>query len=200
VAWAPDYVTAADLKSYLEISDTVDDTFLGTLATAASRAVDQWANRQFGQAASAVSRTYRDVPFYNPATGLWEQWIDDLQDLTGLTVDGIAFASSGAVLLPDNALLNGQPYVRIGYALQPIQTSPGVTVTHTIVGKWGWSAVPSQVVAACRIQAARWNFRRNAPAGVAGSPDSGSEVRLLSRLDPDVSTTLAGLQRTRRAG
>jgi hypothetical protein len=56
------------------------------------------------------------------------------------------------------------------------------------------------VLAAAKLQCARWNFRRDAPAGVAGSPDQGSEIRLLSRLDPDVAVSLAGLSRPRRAG
>lgn len=200
MTWAPDYVTAADLKAYLEISDAVDDTLLTGWATSASRAVDNWANRQFGQVASPVARTYREVPFYNPRSGLWEQQIDDVQDLTGLLVGGVAFASSGAVLLPDNAALNGEPYTRLGTLLQPYGPSPGVTVTTVITARYGWTAVPAQVIAACRLQAARWNFRRNAPGGVAGSPDQGSEVRLLAKLDPDVSVVLAGLGRTRRPG
>jgi hypothetical protein len=200
MVWAPDYVTAGNLDSYLEIGDTVDDVLLAGWATASSRAVDNWANRQFGQTATAVSRTYRRVPFYNPTSGLWELQIDDLQDLTGFTVNGVAFASSGAVLLPDNAPSDGVPYTRIGFAIQPAPISPGVTVVNTLVGKWGWSAVPAAVPAACKLQAARWNFRRNAPAGVAGSPDQGSEVRLLARLDPDVATVMAGLGRPRRPG
>lgn len=200
MVWAPDYVTAADLKAYLEISDAVDDALLTGWATSASRAVDNWANRQFGQVASAVARTYREVPFYNPRSGLWELQIDDVQDLTGLLVGGVAFASSGAVLLPDNAALNGEPYTRLGTLLQPYGPSPGVTVTTVVTARYGWAAVPAQVIAACKLQAARWNFRRNSPGGVAGSPDQGSEVRLLAKLDPDVSTTLAGLGRTRRPG
>jgi hypothetical protein len=200
MAWAPDYVTAANLDSYLEIADSVDDTLLAGWATAASRAVDNWANRQFGQLAAAAARTYREVPFYNWRTGLWELQIDDVQDLTGMTVNGVAFASSGAVLLPDNAPSDGVPYTRIGFAVVPVQASPGVSVTNVIVAKWGWTAVPAAVPMACRLQAARWNFRRNSPHGVAGSPDQGSEVRLLAKLDPDVAVTLAGLGRPRRPG
>lgn len=198
MAWAPDYVTAAQLDSYLEIGDSVDDTLLAGWATAASRSIDNWANRQFGQVAAPVARTYRRVPFYNAESGLWELPIDDVQDLTGLLVDGVAFASSGAVLLPDSAALDGVPYERIGFALQPVGTSPGVSVTHVITARFGWSAVPAQVVAACKLQAARWNARRNSPYGVAGSPDQGSEVRLLAKLDPDVAPMMAGLGRRRR--
>jgi hypothetical protein len=200
MAWAPDYVTAANLDSYLEIADTVDDTLLAGWATASSRAVDNWANRQFGQVAAAVARTYRQAPWYNQRSGLWELQIDDVQDLTGMTVNGVAFASSGATLLPDNALLEGKPYTRIAFSGQPVQPTPGSTVTTVIVAKWGWTAVPAAVPMACRLQAARWNFRRNSPGGLAGSPENGSEVRLLAKLDPDVAVVLAGLGRPRRPG
>lgn len=200
MAWSPDYVTAANLDSYLEIGDSVDDTLFAGWATSASRAVDNWCNRQFGQLAAPVARVYRRVPFYNPTTGLWELQIDDLQVLTGFTVNGVAFASSGAVLLPDNAPADGVPYTRIAFAVQPAPSGPGVSVVNTLVGQWGWTAVPAAVPMACRLQASRWNFRRNSPAGVAGSPDQGSEVRLLARLDPDVGVVLAGLSRARRPG
>lgn len=200
MAWAPDYVTAADLKAYLEISDTADDALLGVWATSSSRAVDHWANRQFGQAAAPIARTYRGTPFYNWRSGMWELPIDDWQDLTGLTINGVPLASSGAVMLPDNAPLEGRPYTRIGMLSPPAPVSPGVTVTTVLYGLPGWSAVPTAVTAACRLQAARWNFRRNSPQGVAGSPDQGSEVRLLAKLDPDVAVVLGGYSRARRPG
>jgi hypothetical protein len=41
------------------------------------------------------------------------------------------------------------------------------------------------------LQASRFYARRDSPYGVAGSPDLGSEVRLLSKVDPDVAVSLA---------
>jgi hypothetical protein len=193
VAWAPDYVTTSDVKTYLNVTDTLDDTLLGVWATAASRAVDRVTNRQFGKLSVAAARTYRRPAYYNPTTSLWQVDIDDVADLTGLLVGGVAYASSGAVLLPDNAPADSRPWTALGFTTCP--TSPLV-----VTAIYGWASVPTQVTAACYLQAARWNFRRNAPAGVAGSPDQGSEVRLLAKLDPDVATTLVGLRRRRKAG
>jgi hypothetical protein len=73
-------------------------------------------------------------------------------------------------------------------------------VSTVVVAQWGWTAVPAQVIAAAKLQSNRWNKRRNSPLGVAGSPEQGSEIRLLARLDPDVATVLAGLSRRRRVG
>lgn len=198
MAWAPDYTDLAAVKSYLRIADTVDDVQLAAWITASARAIDKRTNRQFGLSAAAVARTYRRTPTYDAATGLWLLEMDDLQDLTGFLVNGVAYASSGAVLLPDSAALEGRPYERLGLVSWPVAQAPGVPQTNVLTGRWGWSAIPTQVVTASWLQIARWNARRDSPYGIAGSPDQGSEMRLLARLDPDVATTLAGLSRRRR--
>jgi hypothetical protein len=56
--WAPDYITTAELKSFLGINDAIDDAQLAIAITAASRAVDRVTNRQFGQVAAAEARLY----------------------------------------------------------------------------------------------------------------------------------------------
>ena len=200
MVWAPDYLTLAEAKAYLRVDDTVDDAEISGWITAASRAIDKRCNRQFGQLAAPAARTYRRVPYYDPTTGLWQLDIDDLQDNTGLTVNGVAYAGSGAVLLPDNAPADGRPWTMLGVTTVPYQQFPGAPVTTVLSGRWGWAAVPVQVPAACKLQCSRWNKRRDSPYGIAGSPDSGSEMRLLAKLDPDVATTLAGLSRRRRVG
>jgi hypothetical protein len=198
MVWKPDYVTATDVAAFLRVDDTVDNVEFGNWATASSRAIDRRCNRQFGQLPAAAARTYRRPPYLDRNTGLWLLDIDDVQDATGLLVNGVAYASSGAVLLPDNAPGDGVPWTRIGFTAQPVCSSPGSPVTNVIIAKFGWLAFPTQVIAAAKLQCSRWNARRDSPFGVAGSPDAGSEVRLLARLDPDVGTTLAGLSRPRR--
>lgn len=198
--WKPDYITTAQLKSYLDIADAVDDVELATWCTASSRAIDDHCNRQFGQLAAPAARTYRRAPVYNPETSLWELEIDDVQDVTGALVNGVAYASSGAVLLPDNAPADSLPWTRIGFATCPTLSYPGAPVANVMIMRWGWTAFPTQVVGAAKLQSNRWNARRRSPFGVAGSPEQGSEIRLLARLDADVSPVLAGLARRRRVG
>jgi hypothetical protein len=199
VTWKPDYVDLAAIKGYLGIpvSDTADDVELQLWVTSASRAADRLCKRQFGQLAAPATRTYRGPAAYRPDLGLWVLEIDDLQDTTGFTVGGVAYATSGATLLPDNAPADGEPYTQLAFTSAPDCAWPGAPVSTVLAGRWGWSATPAQVPAAVRLQCARWNFRRQAPAGVAGSPDQGSEIRLLSKLDPDVAVTLTGLGRRR---
>lgn len=193
--WQPDYVSTEELKAYLYVqsSDVADDVQLSVWCTAASRAVDSKANRQFGQLAGAAGRTYRRPAAYDVVSGLWLLEVDDLQDITGFTVNGQPYASCGAVLLPDNAPADGKPYERLGFTDPPDGPTVGV-------GRWGWDATPVQVTGAVKLQANRWNARRASPFGVAGSPDQGSEIRLLARLDPDVAPMLAGVMRRRQAG
>lgn len=199
MVWKPDYVTLAEIKSFLRVSDTQDDAELTIWITAASRAIDAYCNRQFGKETVTITRTYRRPAALNYTTGLWELEIDDWQDLTGLTVNGVAFGSSGAVMLPDTAPLEGVPYTRIGFTAMPTASTPGAPQTTILAGKPGWTTVPAQVPGAARLQISRWAARRDSPYGIAGSPEGG-EMRLLARLDPDVATQLRGLTRRRRVG
>jgi hypothetical protein len=203
MAWAPDYVTASQLKSALAITGTADDTELGFAITAASRAVDQFCGRQFGVISSAVAR------YYYPAPGHAIPWrrrgifIDDLMTTTDLVVkvdtdaDGVYETTltldTDYELHPLNAAADSRPWTRIVEALNAsICLTPRVPVEVT--AEWGWTAVPTEVVQATIIQAARFFKRKNAPFGVAGSPDQGSELRLLARVDPDVAVLLSGVR------
>jgi len=57
--------------------------------------------------------------------------------------------------------------------------------------------VPTTVKQATLLQASRVFARREAPFGVAGSPDMGSELRLLEKVDPDVAVMLVPYVRNR---
>lgn len=196
--WAPSYLTLPEAKGYLRITDTVDDVELSAAIPAVSRLIDRRCSRQFGVLAAPAARTYRRPPLLNYDTGLYELEIDDIQSAVGLLVNGVAYASSGAVLLPDNAPADGVPWTRIGFTSAPTPSYPGSPVTNLLVGPWGWTAVPEVVPMAARLQLNRLGFRRDSPQGVAGSPDQGSEIRMLAKLDPDVIKMLGVVRRRRR--
>lgn len=182
MGWAPDYVTATQLKDYLNIQHDDADLFLANWATAVSRNVDDYCGRQFGQVATAETRTYKPVWDRNECKTYLE--IDDIQDITGLAVtDEDAVAITDYSLEPLNAIKKGRVYTRI---LLPTYYTSNVT----ILGKWGWNTVPAAIPTSAFIQGARLNARRHSPFGVAGSPTEGSEIRLLAQLDPDFKTTL----------
>jgi hypothetical protein len=188
MAWAPNYVEVDDLADDLGITDVdqiTDDTPSLELAiAAASRAVDTVCRRQFGVLAAVEPRKYRAVK--SGLYGGWFVYTDDLMTLDGLLVDGVAPATAPDVW-PLRAAPLGRPWERMAVS------SGGV---HEITALWGWTAVPDTIEQATRIQANRFFKRRDAPFGVAGSPESGSEMRLLERVDPDVKVMLKRYMRT----
>lgn len=187
MAWKPDYVTSAELKSYLRIEDAADDPMVALWVTTASRAVDDYCGRQFGQTATVEERTYDAV--YDRACWRSVAEIDDVQDVTDMVVtdaNGNEVAADDYELGPVNAPVKGRPYTRVLLARAG---------RVTIAARWGWSAVPAPVKNATLLQAARLAARRDAPFGIAGSPAEGSEVRLMASLDPDLRTALGGTYR-----
>jgi hypothetical protein len=206
VAWSPDYITLAQLKDSLRITDTVDDAMLGFAITAASRAIDQHCGRQFGQLAAPAARYYE--PRWDRRQTRWLIPIDDLMTTTGLAIatdvndDGTwgtaLVLNTDVSLFPWNAAADGLQWTALAGG-KSVTFSPPSTVlfdrTVRVTAQWGWSAVPSVVVQATLIQASRFFKRRDAPFGIAGSPDMGSELRLLAKVDPDVQLVLDPVRR-----
>lgn len=187
--WAPDYVTVAQLRHYLRITDTEDDAELAFSIGAASRAIEDHTKRQFGVVDVAEDRMY--VGRCRKG-GDWVARIDDLQTTAGVTVN------SGAItefeFQPFNAIEKGRVYERLVIPSGDLDLDdPTVTVNAL----WGWSAVPTTIEQATLLQASRFHARRFSPFGVAGSPDEGSEMRLLARLDPDVKMSIEAFERDR---
>lgn len=197
MAWAPAYATLAQARAYLQVSDdnTDDDLWIESLVMSASRAVDAHCNRQFGWA--AATRTYPGsdaVPLGTGEPG-WLLSTTDIQELLGATVavGGLVLDESAYQGWPRENYLEGKPFTGLLLAAAP---TADVAITTT----WGWMSVPDQACNATLLQTARWHVRRQSPYGTAGSPGDASEMRLLARLDPDVSTMLLGLTRPRATG
>jgi uncharacterized phiE125 gp8 family phage protein len=189
MAWAPDYATLSEFKAYLRITDTDDDAQLALAITTASRAVDGFCHRQFGQVDEAEERSY--TAYWDRRARVWVVVFDDLQDITGLTVTVEAGDVDDYTLEPVNAAQKGRPFTQL--RVNTDSTAKPTTERHgvTIDGVWGWDAVPVPVEQATLLQASRFHARRFSPYGVAGSPEQGSEMRLLAKLDPDVELALA---------
>ena len=195
MAWAPDYVTSDVLAAYLRIDDDVDDDQLFIAASTASRAVDDHCNRQFRKVDAAVARTYYARPDYKG--GYWAVDVDDFQTVTGLAISVGETAVTEFVKEPVNAAAKGRPWTRLVFTADS-EAQPSTAPREVVVtAVWGWTAVPIAVSQASLLQASRLFWRRGAPSGVAGSPELGNELRLLSKLDPDVAVSLRGYRRLR---
>lgn len=205
MAWAPSYVTADDLADYARIPDNADDVQLDLAISAASRAIDRLCRRQFGKVNAAEARTY--TPRWSRRLGLWVVPIDDLMTTTGLVVkldtagDGTyatTITSGTYQLRPRNAAVEGRPWEQIAILDTAAGIPTGVDGEAQVTASWGWTAFPSTVVQACLLQSSRFFARRGAPFGIAGSPDTGSEMRLLAKVDPDVAVMLEDYRKKAR--
>ncbi len=192
------YASLADLKAALRITDAVDDVILQAALDAATTAIDDHCNRTF-VADGAASIRYFDVDDRRIV-------VDDIYTVTGLIVSirgavipvAVENVSAGYVMEPRNALAHGEPFTSIRYegawmdgGWPLISLAPRTTAA--ITARWGYAAaIPGTVSQACLLQASRIFARRLSPYGVAGSPDLGSEIRLLAKVDPDVAVLLAG--------
>lgn len=195
------YASLVELKGYIGISDTLDDTYLQFALDAAQAQIDHYCDRTFGADANVTSRVY---PSYE-ITGT--VMVDPISTLTGLIVqtddnDDGTFETTWTLgtdyrVEPTNAVAYGKPWTRL-VSLGPKWWPrnfyhPGVQVT----AKFGWpgGVAPAPVKQATLLQASRLWKRKDAPFGVAGSVEFGSEMRLLAKLDPDVESLLRPYRR-----
>ena len=182
------YVTVADVKRYLGISEDSDDDLLYELIAAAQKAIDLYCRRTFE--ASADSTRYFD---YSPqCVDGYDLWLDE--DLCAITTvtngDSEAVASDEYTTLPKN----DSPY----YAIRILSDS-GVYWTYsdewmdaiTIVGRWAYSTTaPDDIKQACKRLAAFYYRQKDAPlsdvtaieAGtVISTPGIPTDVRMILR-------------------
>jgi hypothetical protein len=185
MAWEPDYVGEEEFDEYLRLDDDIDDSETSGAVAAASRAIDTHCRRQFGLVDEPQTRRY---VAYSDGHGTLLR-IDDLMSVTGLLVDGDAVVDP--CLRPLNADVKNRPWTHLR-----VSATAGSLVAVTAL--WGWTDIPATVVEATKLQAHRVLMRRDSPYGVAGSAESGTEMRLLAKLDPDVAVMLRGFRRTAR--
>ncbi|MET7989850.1 hypothetical protein ABZU76_02965 [Amycolatopsis sp. NPDC005232] len=194
MAWQPDYVTTTELADYVHADDVTDEEQLALAISAASRAIDRFTRRQFGQTAAAEPRFY--TPYWSGRRCAWLALIDDVMvaptEVATDPGDGAWTVEPSPVMLPRNAAAEDRPWteVQLPGTIAAIAVD-GVRVTAL----FGWAEVPATVKQATLMQASRLFARRDSPFGVAGSPDTGSELRLLAKLDPDVQVMVAEYRR-----
>jgi hypothetical protein len=191
------YITLANLKTYLKIDDSVEDTLLESIIESASRSIDRIANRRFYLDATATARTYRPV-------GNMRVIVDDFGTTTGLilktdpdssgTYQKTMTLNTDYIVEPTTALAKGRPlnYLTIvgGTALSlPVNYRPQVEVT----AKWGWPSVPDDIEQATYILSADLYKRKDSIGGVLGLSELGA-IRM-SPLGRDIAAMVRAYRR-----
>jgi hypothetical protein len=182
------YSTRAKLKRRMGIPDsnTAQDTDCDDELASASSAINKFCGRQFGQATELSARS-----FPMDSTGVD---IDDVYDLAGLLIDGVAYSTDTHTALPLDGVhdgVPGWPYERLesAWATHPIYAAlrnwPSMRVVVTAL--WGWAEVPADIERACLMLASDGLKSKDAPFGVAGFGDYVVRVRA----NPKVAELLA---------
>ena len=188
VAWRGVYATVDEFSEFLR-DERPDDTssakVRGRILGTASREIDTFTSRQFGVDNEATTRFY---PMFDGVVSI----DDTFAPPATVSVEGEAVAVTPH---PLNAKVNGRPFT----TLKADTSSPSM-VTATVTAIFGWPEVPDTIVQATLQQALRLLKRREAPFGIAGSPDFGSEMRLLDKIDADVEVMLRSYRRWWVAG
>lgn len=206
MAWAPEYVALSEFREYVRIhtdADDVDDSELLDALAGAHRAVDDECQRQFGKTDAPEVRYY--VPRWSKTRNGWMVATDDIPTTVGLTV-AVDSAHDGSfstpvptfLMRPANADKLGRPFEGLLFAdiaaARLTGTADEVRVSAA-AGGFGWTSTPRTVLLASKMQGSRFLSRRDAPFGVAGNPEQGSELRLLAKVDPDVAVMLKRYRR-----
>lgn len=172
------YITLTNLKTYLAIDDSVEDTLLENIIESASRSIDRIANRRFYMDSTVSARLYQNRTYYTCL-------VDDIATATGLVVKTNPDSTgtyqttltygTDYILNPSNALANGRPFTSIvlvgsnAFSL-PTTMRPQVEVT----AKWGWPTVPDDIEQATYILSADLYKRKDSIGGVLGLSELGA--------------------------
>ena len=176
------YCALSELKSFVNISDSTDDTELEDAVNSASRQIDAYCGRKFFADGVTSAKVYRTS---NP----YQVTVDDISTSTGLVLkyddndDGTyetTVASTDFILLPLNAEafgISGLGFTSIELLTDGSHEFPTVRSNNRpriqVTANWGFAAVPEPVRQACLMLSSENFAMRNTPLGIAGVGEFG---------------------------
>jgi len=191
------YCSLSDLKSALNVTDTVDDVRLNIAINSASGWIESYCGRTFNVASGTATRDYTPTGRLEPLP------IDDATSIVSVAIDDDLDGSFATVLTP------------VDYQPEPLnQSADGVTfpfnrlrpiedgywpayrqqATVRVQATFGWEEVPFAINQAAILQSMRLFKRLDSPLGVAGFGDFGV-MRVSRFVDPDVEMLLSPYRR-----
>ncbi|MDG4750621.1 phage gp6-like head-tail connector protein [Micromonospora sp. WMMD718] len=183
-----EYVDLPLLKEYVNEQTTSADALLTQCLKTACRQIESQTGRRFYQDELATSRTYSVAGRLVHEADADLLIVDDIASAVGLLVETGNGTSWTAVtdydLEPENALALGRPAT---YLRRSSWGGYGRTRVR-VTARWGWPAVPEEVVQATLMQAARLWKRKDSVDGMRGSEEFG--FLRVARMDSDVQALL----------
>lgn len=197
MALGADYITLAQLKSRLKITDTADDGELTSAIAATTDGIWDVTKRDFQKTTTASARTYRATHSTLVITA-------DFHTTTGLVVkvdeddDGVfetTLASTAYQLEPLDGVVNG----REGWPFWKVRLVDGTTypcnrrASVQVTAQWGWTAVPDAATEAAFILAEDIFKLKDTPFSSGGFSELG---RIRARKNPHVAILLGSFSRS----
>lgn len=189
------YATLTEIKTFLSISDNVDDTLLEGMVEAASRSIDRIANRRFYLDANASARAYRvssPVILYTDDIGTTSGLVVKIDEDGDGTFETTLTLNTDYIMDPLTALDLGRPYTQVtmvttsqSFPIFPGLFQNGLRPGVQVTARWGWPSVPDDINQACLILTADLYKRKDSPGGILGLGDLGA-IRM-SPLGRDVT-------------
>lgn len=178
------YTTASDVKTYLGITVTTDDTLLGSLITRAQSIIDEYTGRTFE---AKTETKYYDAANVDGRT--LYLYADDLLTVITLTNgDGVVIAPANYRLEPRNH----SPKWGISLDKDTSWSFPDSDSEISVAGTWGYAATaPNNIVHACIRLAAFIYRQKDTTADVDRPMMTGDGVTIMpSQLPKDVQMIL----------
>lgn len=178
------YATLAQLKAQMGIADsnTTQDATLTRRLLSASADINSWTHRQFGRTEVATPRFFSGGQSGVDVHDFWT--LDDFAITSYINgVVGVsAWDVSSLSILPLDGIVNqvpGWPYNRIetAHVSHPLYQASSYGWTVQVTAKWGWAAIPDNVVTSCLMLAVTDDKAKDAPFGVAGFGDYAVRIR-----------------------
>ena len=194
------YTTLAELKSYIGLSGSGQDTNLENAINGASRQIDAITGRFFYQTSS-------ESKFFTPDNVLFLQ-VPDISTPSGLVVqldttddgsyDTTLTINTDFYLKPIDAgnQVDGEEFAPITeIAILDTRSSerfdPTIVKNVKITAQFGYSAVPKSIKQATLIQGLRLFKRKDAPFNILGNEQTG-QIELFNKFDPDAREHIKG--------
>ena len=197
------YCALSEIKTYIGLSGSGQDTNLESAVESASREIDQYCGRIFYETTSQV-RTYTP-------TNRYELEVDDISTVTVLVVkldttddgsyDTTLTINTDFIVSPvnrSNVLDENQPITMLQILDKRSSERFDVDIINNVqvTAKYGFSSVPSAIKQATFLQATRLFKRKDSPFSTYGNPQTGT-AELFNRFDPDALKLIKGYTKYR---